>query len=274
MNSYSFYDSNGVVVHESHKAPDADRRKPTKTRPRAAAKDKKIILYSIFKDMIKYTDDTFWITKLINWSNGKPCNRYKYNDNSIRYNKATTTTKSNIIKIELFPDDLERSFSIFKSFLETHSKEVSEQDRIQRANNEGEEYVKARQGATKSTKNTLSRGEDVADLINRYVADTLGDTQHTPKLARSLKDAVKLVILTKNKKNITFDATGTYIVNVSGIEKDPSTDSFELTIDKIKPPKVSKKVILDSDDDEPNRPQCDRIGGNTDFLSFLTKACK
>lgn len=264
QDSYTFLDENGEVIQESCKS-ETEKKKQLKVRSRSSARDKKLLIYPLFQEMIDYTNDVYWINKLKRWANGKPCNSkfkvdYSISHITVKFSKNIPNGKCKIHRVDLIPNDPLTSLNIFKDFLEKHVGDVSDMDRVQRTIEENETQKEINQEKIKSSKNVLNTVEKGVELIDKYVSDTFSKLSPVEncklseeEVIRSLKDCVKLLILSKNHKNIVLDETKSSIVEISDIER-CKDGSFRCNIPKIKSSKNTKNADMffdcGSDDEE------------------------
>ena len=293
---FSFFSASGYVMFENR--PETEDKKQNKIRSRSSAKDKKSIVNPIFRDMKEFTDDPYWLNKLDEWANGKPCNsRFKVEQSirspnrspgdpekiiySIKFTKKILNGKTKVSRVDLYPDDLAKSLIIFKSFLEEHVVAISDMDRKLRAANENGTHRELFLEKKKGTKNVLNTVEKSIELIDTFITNFMKELakqgpfkapmgEKVPsdeEIILSIKDSIKMIILTKNYSQITIDESKTTILDVQGLIRERN-GLFRCEIPPVKPGKssrIAESLFEQDDDDEKN------LASMITFQKFLIK---
>ena len=285
--SYTFYGDHRVTVYQSEKKAESTK-KITKPRTRSSAKDSRNVAHQIFVDMKEHVqdneNDSFWVTKLDKWSRNKLDNKFKFNNNIITFTKNSAVPSTD--KCELDPANVEGSYIKFKAFLEEQTREISDSDRKRNIEHERTEYNKAESSKTRSNKNVLNKVEHGPEIIDKYVAAFFSDKDVSSAVVNSLRNAIKLLLLSKNGKYIKLSPDNTHIVTVENIDLDDK-GLYRCRIDLIKQSKNAKNAggsvmdnILEFDDMEEEEDdvydEClmPTNGGETAFRKYLTKISK
>lgn len=250
MNSgFTFSDESGSVTYKDGKYEEVEKKK-TKTRNRSSAKDEDNVVNPIFRAMKAYTDDEYWINKLTKWSHNKTCNKFKYKNNSIIYNRIAT--KQKIFSITLDDDKIYDSFIKFKRFMEEHSRDISDADRKKNLLQEIDTHqrIENSQKNNLKLKGALNKADVAVEIIDDFISKHIEEDDPTGLVTISLLDAIKLIILTKNHRYINFDESTRQITSIDGLTKN-KYGFYECTIDLIKSSKNSRRNmdITDYDSD-------------------------
>lgn len=270
---YTFTTDDGHIVFETNQS-DLEKVKVGKTRGRTS-KDPKQIINPIYAEMKKYTEDPYWLNKLDDWSYGKgSAQKFTIHGNNIRFVKILTNNKTNNTRITLDPNNLEYSLNLFKKFLEDSEGIISDLDRKERSLIEAQlhhESLKSNDG--KMNKNILNIVKNRIKLIDAFIVDFLSknDEGNQEAVIQSIKDAIKLIILSKNHKLIVLNQDNTEILEVKGLKKD-NRGMYYCEISAIKSNKNTKNANQffeqDSDDEEENTRN---LGSKASFEANLSK---
>jgi hypothetical protein len=237
--SVIFLDDNKDIIYKHGHVDNAKQKIQSKPRSRFAAKSEKPIINNIFNEMKKYTNDAYWSEKLTKWSTGKLCPKYRFINGMVTYSKnggrsISTSHKLDLSSCEHSTDEVAvtLSFKELKQFISKCSGDMSGGDRMinrerEAIHHQGIEHIRS---SNMNTKKMMSKPDAMIELIEDFVRLNGGDPH--------LRDAMKLIIATKNTEMIKCNEDTQKIIAVTGVKK-LSSGYYKLDIPKVKSLKSS-----------------------------------
>lgn len=259
----TFGDDGGFAIFSNNKALHTGgqvtvQKKKLQTR-RRNIRDKKN--FSIFLDLLSYTDDPWWIGFLEQASQGKLPKHYTATPNNILYK---CVKKSRIFDID--PTNKAELFSSLKQFMwETSSYESDQDTRLRLLNVKIEEpiilnyentWTKIKASSKKLQIELLSYLEPMKKTYNLTIDDV-----------RILVSNIKNMIMTNIFDKKSFQAENGSLISISGLFFDPETRTLKFT-----PSARPKEVSFDQDVEvDLNTDTCDfeNVDDNNQQIHFM-----
>jgi hypothetical protein len=253
MSFFSSTDDDGSIVILSGNKPlwsSKDSVEPTKnkasksiTKVRASAKNKRIIEFQIFDDLMKYETDPTWITTLDDAAQGKFPRNFKFQNSILTYKLRSKNIDHPVIGNDKATLDAMKDF-FFKY------------------NVASPEDVKKRKDAEITMLNSEQYDDDISwsqirsdkektVMITLFV-ENLGDTYNmSPETKKGLVQNIKIGILAGYLSNDNIYVENNSIVKIDGLIYDKSIKKFVIDKNKcilstIKPKLTSQASLMSS----------------------------
>ncbi len=207
-------------------------------KTRNAAKNKRVIEYPIFDEIMKLQNDPYWISFFDECAIGKLPRGFKYTNNILYYR-----IKSKNIEV-LVPDEPEEAEIVIKKFIYENSGIISPIDLNQKR--EAEEKRIANLTVNDNLQWNNIRNEREQSIILSSFIDKISDSMNlSTEEGKNLYQIIKLGIYSGFLTNDNIIMNFGQIVEIIGLEFDYNNRKFLINEEIRKNAKSLKKIVID-----------------------------
>jgi hypothetical protein len=233
------------------------------TKVRNAAKNKRVIEYQIFEDIMKNQSDPYWISFFDECAVGKLPRGFKFINNVLYYRIKSKTLET------LIPEEPLEAEILIKKFIFEHAGIISPKDLNERR--EAEEF-KANNNNTENTLwSSIKNEREQSILISSFVERVSECFNLSKENSQNLTQVIKLSIYSGFLGNENIILENGAISEIIGLEYNDYDKKFLINEELRKNIRNIKKVIVEDNDNKTVQDDNDQLNNRKCLIKHWNK---